>query len=278
MNKIFVFQEIAYKINFLKKQNKNIITNFYPNIEIVTNWINSGNFYLVQDAETLILLRYNKNFVNLYFVTTSYESLQNSLTHLNGEIENPLFVTGLVGKMSDISLTSDVFLRSGFREYATLCRMSRKVPDKDYFDPKSNVVSAQIKHANNILNLLYTYFDPLSEQLPDIAEIKRLIDNNSIGIYLLNNQILGFVIYIIKGYTSYLKFLFVHPEHRDKKIGSALLSNYYLNSKDAKLMILWVLLSNENAVEIYKHYGFQMDNFYNIVLTKNLINNGKENK
>ncbi|MFA6771003.1 MAG: GNAT family N-acetyltransferase, partial [Bacteroidales bacterium] len=83
---------------------------------------------------------------------------------------------------------------------------------------------------------------------------------------------------IIKGYTSYLKFLFVHPKHRDKKIGSALLSNYFMRSKDAKLMILWVLLSNENAVGIYKHYGFQMDNFYNIVLTKKLIKNGKENK
>ncbi|MFA6770309.1 MAG: hypothetical protein WCR71_03965, partial [Bacteroidales bacterium] len=154
MNSVFIYNEIAYKINFLKKQSKNIITNFYPNIEIVTNWINSGNFYLAQDGDTLILLRFNKGFMNLYFVASSYESLQSSLIHLNYKVENPLYVADLVGKMSDLRFTSDVFLKSGFREYATICKMSRKVPDKDYFDPKSNVVSAQIKHANNILDLL----------------------------------------------------------------------------------------------------------------------------
>jgi len=277
MDKIFNYQEINDKIKFLKEGKKGIITNFYPDIEIVTYWINSGNLYFIQHAETLLLLRSNKDFLNLYFVTASYYSLQNALTYLNPEMSDIRFVVDLVGKMPDIILASDIFIKSGFSEYAKLCRMSRKVSDNEHFAINSHILPANITHAENILDLLYTYFDPVSEQLPGIDEVNKWIDNGNISIYLSGNKILGFVIYINKGYSSYLRYWFVHPQHRDKKIGSALLNKYFSDGKDARLMFFWVILSNENAVLRYKHYGFQMENFYDIVLTKNLINNETEN-
>lgn len=277
MDKIFNYQEINDKIKFLKEGKKGIITNFYPDIEIVTCWINSGDLHFFQYAETLLLLRNNKDFVNLYFIAVSYDSLQKALIHLNQEMSDIRFVADLVGKLPDIGPVSDVFIKSGFSEYSKLCRMSRKVPDNNHFAINSHILPAKIIHAENILDLLYTYFDPVSEQLPGIDEVKKWITNGNISIYLSDNKILGFVIYINKGYSSYLRYWFVHPEHRDKKIGSALLNKYFSDGKDARLMFFWVVLSNENAVLRYKHYGFQMENFYDIVLTKNLINNETEN-
>lgn len=277
MDKIFNYQEINDKIKFLKEGKKGIITNFYPDIEIVTCWINSGDLHFFQYAETLLLLRNNKDFVNLYFIAVSYDSLQKALIHLNQEMSDIRFVADLVGKLPDIGPVSDVFIKSGFSEYSKLCRMSRKVPDNKHFAINSHILPAKIIHAENILDLLYTYFDPVSEQLPGIDEVKKWITNGNISIYLSDNKILGFVIYINKGYSSYLRYWFVHPEHRDKKIGSALLNKYFSDGKDARLMFFWVVLSNENAVLRYKHYGFQMENFYDIVLTKNLINNETEN-
>jgi GNAT superfamily N-acetyltransferase len=277
MDKIFNYQEINDKIKFLKEGKKGIITNFYPDIEVVTRWINSGDLCFYQHAETLLLLRSNKDFMNLYFVSASNDSLQSALIHLNQEMSNIRLVADLVGKMHDIGLTSDVFVKSGFAEYTRLCRMSRKISENDHFAIDSHILPAKNIHAKSILDLLYTYFDPVSEQLPGIDEVKKWITNGNIFIYLSDDQILGFVIYINKGYSSYLRYWFVHPEHRDKKIGSALLNKYFSDSKDARLMFFWVILSNENAVFRYKHYGFQMENFYDIVLTKNLINNETEN-
>ncbi|EKD30769.1 MAG: hypothetical protein ACD_77C00477G0037 [uncultured bacterium] len=277
MDKIFNYQEIIDKIKFLKEGKKGIITNFYPDIEIVTRWINSGNLHFFQHAETLLLLRSNKDFRNLYFVTASYDSLQKALIHLNHEMNDVRFVVDLVGKMPDIGLTSNAFINSGFGEYAKLCRMSRKVSDNEHFAINSHILPAKITHAENILDLLYTYFDPVSEQLPGTDEVKKWIANGNVSVYSSDGQILGFVIYINKGFSSYLRYWFVHPGHRDKKIGSALLNKYFSDSKDVRLMFFWVILSNENAVVRYKHYGFQMENFYDIVMTKNLINNEKEN-
>ena len=277
MDRISNYQEINDKIKFIKEGKKGIITNFYPDIEIVTCWINSVNLHFFQNEEKLLLLSTNKDFVNLYFVAASYDSLQNALIHLNHEMSDISFVADLVGKIPDIGLASDVFIKSGFSEYSKLCRMSRKVSDNDHFAINSHILPAKIIHAENILDLLYAYFDPVSEQLPGIDEVKKWITNGNTYIYLSDNQILGFVIYVNKGYSSYLRYWFVHPEHRDKKIGSALLNKYFSDGKDARLMFFWVILSNENAVLRYKHYGFQMENFYDIVLTKNLINNETEN-
>ena len=145
--------------------------------------------------------------------------------------------------------------------------MSKKTEEDNNTGISLNLKTAKIEQTNTILNLLNTYFDPIAEQLPNYDEILNWIKQGHISVYETEGNVLGFVIYDLKGLTSYLRYWFVHPEHRNKKIGSILLSKFFSDSKGTKRQLFWVIQSNDNAIKRYKHYGFEPENLYDSVMT-----------
>ena len=267
MNKVYNYQDVLDAINGIKEGNKGFITNFYPDIVKVKGWINSGDFYIIKIMDTLFLFRENQGFVNLFFCTTSHVMLNQTLFELKIEIQETHLVVDLLGKMSDVMLLSEVFKRNDFYEYVTLCRMSKKTEEDNNTGISLNLKTAKIEQTNTILNLLNTYFDPIAEQLPNYDEILNWIKRGHISVYETEGNVLGFVIYDLTGLTSYLRYWFVHPEHRNKKIGSILLSKFFSDSKGTKRQLFWVIQSNDNAIKRYKHYGFELENLYDSVMT-----------
>ena len=153
----------------------------------------------------------------------------------------------------------------------TLCRMNKSSQDILISDNHESLKVAGRQHADSIFHLLNTYFDPVAEQLPSQEEILAWIDQGNISIFEENKEILGFVIYNLIGLTSYLRYWFVHPQHRDKKIGSVLLNKFFSASKEAKRQLFWVIQSNDNAIKRYKHYGFEPENLVDSVMTNKNI-------
>ena len=166
-----------------------------------------------------------------------------------------------------------VFNHNGFNVYTSLVRMSR------IYNGISIVYEATDQHlkvANqdeslDVFNQLKTFFDPKAEQLPTQDEIIEWSNNGNILVYKIQNQVAGFIIYQLVGVTLYLRYWFVSPLFRDRKLGSKLFNYFLSKGKDSKRQIFWVIQTNENAIIRYKHYGFKEEKMYNFVLTnKNL--------
>lgn len=270
MNKVINYQQVLDAVNAIKESGKGFITNFYPDIIKINRWINSGDFYYSKFEDTLFLYRNNNNFINLFYCSTSKEMLSNALSIYNFKSQESLFVIDLLGKDSDIKLLKEIFKNNNFSEYVSLCRMSKNTENINE-TINDNLKYAKIEHANDLLYLLNTYFDPIAEQLPSYEEILKWINERHIMIYESEGKINGFMIYDLIGLTSYLRYWFVHPEHRNAKIGSILLNNFFTESNKTKRQLFWVIQSNDNAIKRYKHYGFVPENLYDYVLTNKNI-------
>ena len=98
-------------------------------------------------------------------------------------------------------------------------------------------------------------------------------NKNSMLVIKDEEKIAGFIIFEIKGFTSYLRYWFVDEKYRNKKVGSQLISKFFDLSGNTKRIIFWVIQSNENAIKRYKHYGFTEENLVDHVFSNksNLI-------
>jgi ribosomal protein S18 acetylase RimI-like enzyme len=150
--------------------------------------------------------------------------------------------------------------------------MSRiTVPNESEKPSLSLVKKAQSSDVNAILNLFHNYFDPIAEQLPTEDEIYNWIKKDHLILVQEKEEIQGFVIFDLIGVTSYLRYWFVHPEYRNRKLGSILLNEYFKVSARSKRQLFWVIQSNENAISRYLHYGFKHENLNDYILTNENI-------
>ncbi len=161
-----------------------------------------------------------------------------------------------------------LFLKHGFFQYATLVRMSKINNNQAFEEIKSNhLIFADGDKANEVYNLLQKHFDPYAEQLPLIEEINAWIDKNQLIIYSDDNkQIQGFIIFECAAQTAYLRYWFVHPDHREKRIGSTLLRSFFAAGRTAKRHLFWVIESNFNAIKRYEHYGFKNEELFDYIM------------
>lgn len=154
-----------------------------------------------------------------------------------------------------------------FNEYNKLIRMSRMTPQDDTFVLNDKVEIGSIEDANQVRELLLMNFDIKCEQIPYQEEIDQYAKDKRILVYKENSEVYGFVIFESNRSTHYLRYWFVHPEHRDKKIGSMLLNRFFYEGNNTRRQLFWVITNNENAIKRYRHYGFQEEDLYDIVLS-----------
>lgn len=271
MDKVNSFPEIQDAIKTVKEWNKGFITNFYPEVDKINLWIMNGQFHKKIIGNTAFFFREKTEFNYLFYCSSSIETLNQSLTQLKSTLDNTLLVIDIIGKEPDIQLVVRTFMQNGFSFYTTLNRMSRNTTKDENKNPFLGLITAKISHTEAIYNLLNMYFDPLAEQLPSRDEINNWIKLNHLILIEEKGEILGFVIFDLIGVTSYLRYWFVHPQHRNRKIGSILLKEYFTRSAETKRQLFWVIQTNENAINRYLHYGFNPENLHDYILTNKNI-------
>ncbi|KIA99833.1 GNAT family N-acetyltransferase [Flavobacterium sp. KMS] len=271
MRKVSDFSEINQAVVRIKNFKKKIITNFYPNREKNEVWISEGNFYIIEFAEVTYFLNKKSDFYVLFFIASSNEELVNSLSKLMKDFEDEKLILDIVQR-EETSELLDIFYSQSFNYYTSLVRMNRLNVKKDFSSVAiEGIKDASIKDLNSLYNLFQTFFDEKAEQLPEEKELERWIKNKNVLIFEDENEIGGFLIYEIIGSTLYLRYWFVHPDFREKKIGSKLFNVFENRGKDTNRHLFWVIKSNENAIKRYKHYGFVEEKMYNFVLTNKMI-------
>jgi len=271
MNKLTSYSDIQGAIMEIKKIGRGFITNLYLEEEKMNIWIATGKLYKIDLGDMVFFLRFRNDFAYLYYCAPSIISLSHSLFLLKKIVPDTLLVIDIIGKEPDVSTIVKVFEEQSFYLYTILNRMSRRSIYNYSETDFQNIIVADHSKVEGIYNILYCYFDPLAEQLPAIGEIKNWITKNNILIFEEKNEIIGMLIYELNGMTSYLRYWFVHPGYRDRKIGAALLKKYFKQSLEAKRQLFWVINTNNNAIKRYEHYGFNSENLFDYVLTNKNI-------
>jgi ribosomal protein S18 acetylase RimI-like enzyme len=271
---------ILDSITKTKNHNRGYLTNFFLDIPKSELWIKQNLFFYDVIGETFFFFKKNLGFYNLFYITPEISIFQKDFDVLLKNNSEEVFVIDLLGQMQDIEKLKDKLAKVGFHNYTSLVRMSKlqtQVSNSESCNPY--VYYSRVKECYKVFELLQKYFDPYAEQLPLIEEILFWSQNNNILIYCDDsNEIQGFLIYELKGMTSYLRYWFVHPDYRDKKIGSTLFRKFLGDSSDSKRQIFWVIDSNDNAIKRYEHYGFKKETLMDsIMININKNYEGKDN-
>lgn len=280
MNIVENYEFIKKSICSVKELKKGYITNFYENEMVVSSWIREKLLSNYQSGEAVFLFKKNRYLMlsNLFYIAPSNEILEEGLKYILKIHPDSLIVCDVLTKIDNTDLKI-LFENAGFFHYKSLMRMNRiKHYSKSDHDI-SNVVVAGINQMEQVFLLLQDYFDPIAEQLPDKEKLRNWIFNKNVLTYSIENNVIGFIIYEIIGSTLYLRYWFVDPDYREKRIGSKLFASFLSKGATSRRQLFWVIDSNENAIKRYKHYGFKEDGTYDLIMTnKKLKHDGKNIK
>jgi ribosomal protein S18 acetylase RimI-like enzyme len=261
-------EQIQLSMNKIRELRKGYLTNLFLDIDKWTLWIKNELIEYETVGNSVFFFKRNAQFYHLYFMATDHETLSNDLILFQRTHPNKEFVSDILGSKTAVSVLKAVFIKNGYYEYTSLVRMSRINSSKiNNEQKKENIVYANIETSKTVFDLMYKFFDERAEQLPLLEEFFIWSENNRIIVCTDDmNNILGFLIFDLVGQTSFLRYWFVHPDHRDKKIGSLLLHKFFEDSLNSKRQLFWVIETNKNAIDRYEHFGFKKEDMFDCVL------------
>lgn len=266
MDRVNTLEEINGYVHVIKNHQKGFLTNFFLDKSKHSYWISKGELYSMAYDKCIFLIRRSPLANYLFYFSTDVDSLRDGLGEIS-RLECPL-VLDLVGTEQMTAPIKELFLKNKFTLYESLYRMSRTGLPLNQEKTCTDVLRACREDAEEVCQLLTDHFDPLSEQLPTLEEIRHFIEGNGILVYKNDDRVVGFIIYELLGITLYLRYWFVSPEFRELKIGSRLFEAFMYEGRNTKRQLFWVIASNENAIKRYEHYGFRAEELYDYVLIK----------
>jgi hypothetical protein len=187
MNLVNSILNITESYNAVKGYNKSLITNLFLNANRIEKLIKDKEFFEIRYEETIFFLRKKNTFTNLYYYSTSYESLEKSLKELLKNINTETLIVDIISK-DEINLEKNIFESSNFNIYTSLVRMSAMSDYQLTIQPNEAYIrNANEKDSIELIKLLFNFFDPKAEQLPDLDDIHSWIKNDNIILYVKND-------------------------------------------------------------------------------------------
>ena len=263
-------QSIYKRISDLKENSRDCLTNFYPNEEKLDYWIKKSILFTKNTKDTVFYFRKDRDFFHLYFYSRNKLDLEQELKIINSELTD-IFIVDYIGNESNINIMVDVLEQCGFHKYIMYKRMKKFINANEILpDVNQDISYADLEDAPIIFSMFENNFDRFAEQLPTIDELEIAIRNREIIVLKDAINIAGILIRKMTPKSSLWMFFLVNKEYRNKKIGSKLLSFYFNECKDKRITMM-VLANNYNAINIYKHYGFDFDGIVDQIMTNKNI-------
>ena len=241
------------------------ITNFFLDQIKHGLWIKKGDCYLEREGNTFFIIKKSLAFWNVFYCSTILDEFGNDLSTFIAKHHAVTMMFDIVGRDTQCQPVVKLFRSKGCKEVASLVRLTRMTAAIEYTADKT-IRYADEKDIPVISELLHTYFNDQTEQIPYNEELIDYAHQGHVLACIEEGRMAGFLIYEINASTLYLRYWFTHPDFRDKKVGSRLLHRFLEEGKDTKRQLLWVVRSNENAIKRYKHYGFIEENMYDFVM------------
>jgi acyl carrier protein/GNAT superfamily N-acetyltransferase len=268
MKNVSNIAEVFRAVAEIKKESRGAwITNLYPEEKKLQYWIDQQIFYVEHTPHTIFFLRKDQDFYHLYFYSESYLCLASSLEAINN---SDILVADCIGSKNEMEPVIDAFICAKYHLYTSFDRMKKIVSEDEYKEISGVITLPGISEAGIIFTMLENAFDRFAEQLPSEAELKTIIKNQQALIIREGNDIAGILIRKKTGKSATLQHFLVAERYRGNKLGSRLLK-YFINECMGGVITLWVLSSNKNAIEVYKHLGFTVDSMNNLVFINKTI-------
>lgn len=269
MEKVTSIELLLSLVCEVRNLRKGFITNFYTDIFKHGIWIQKDVFFFEKCRDSLFLIKKNETFWNVFYCSTTISELSEALKDFQKSYSSQVMMVDVVGSAEQSVPLIKMFTENNYLDYSSLVRMARLTPQNIINCKNENLSYADATDAEEIHEMLTKYFDVRCEQIPYIEELKKYAENHSIILYKEDCRILGFVVFESNANTHYLRYWFVYPEHRDKKIGSILLNRFFYEGRTTRRQLFWVITNNDNAIKRYRHYGFAEENLFDYVMSNN---------
>ncbi len=248
-----------------------LTTNFYPTPEKLQRWIEAGELFSLTAGNVLFILRRDRDFLHLHYLASQPGDLVAALRELVDSPRDTLAVD-VLGKLEQVSAIAELFGTVGFRPHRTLRRMTKaSTGDAPAAAADPEVVFAQESDGTALAAMLDAALDRHAEQIPDADEMARAAAERKVLILRSGDAIAGLLFYEATGQSSLLRHWLVDGAHRDKRVGARLMRRYFAECKDVRRFTLWVISDNDNAIDRYKHYGYQQDALIDQVLMRQAV-------
>ncbi len=268
MEKVVSIEQLHFLPAEIKRLRLGFITNFFLDPIKHGVWIEKGDCYWEREGNTLFLIKESPSFWNVYYCSTNYEEFDNSLSAFLVKYNNKTMMFDIVGRDVQCHQMVELLQNKGFNVATSLVRMTRITSPIEY-NVDGSIRQATEKDIPIVSDLLHTYFDEKTEQIPYNQELEDYARKGHVLLCEEGKHIVGFLIYEITTSTQYLRYWFTHPDYRERKVGSRLLRCFFEDGKNTKRQLFWVITSNDNAIMRYKHYGFTEENMYDFVMQIN---------
>ena len=262
-------EQLRSFITAVRSKRKGFITNFFLDEFKHGVWISNGDLYYYQHADSFLIIRQSETFCNVFYIGTTINEVLNAVSKLKALLPGKQMMFDVVGRKEQCQPVYDAFVAAGFTESTSLVRMVRKTVPIAYDSAFNKIKKATEKQAEEVYNLLHQYFNAENEQIPYIEELKEYARLGHIHVYVEDEKVIGFIVYEKNATTLYWRYWFVHPDYRDRHIGSLLFHRLFFEANDTARQLLWVIITNENAKKRQEHYGFAEENMYDYVMKFN---------
>lgn len=264
MNQIVDFTYSDIKSELFRLKSKEMKTNFFMTESQFNQLLSENKIIVFKTEKACFLLTDDFGFKRMYFIVSNALELNPFLEYLTANYQSEISVE-TAGNSNYLQEIKETFLQNGFFEYSSMVRMSKIRNEKEELNFE-NIHLLTIDKKEEFHSLYKKYFDKFVERIPTSEEIDAFIENKSAYYFSDNNEIQGFIVFEIYGIISHLRYWFVHPNYREKKIGSKLIQLFFNIGENVKRELFWVIESNENAIKRYKHFGFVEEDMHNLIL------------
>lgn len=254
-----------------------LMTNFYPVPDKLQRSVERGQLFSIAAGNVLFVLRRDRDFLHLSFVASSAAELATAVREVVASIADTVTVD-VLGPRERVAEIAELFAHAGFRGHCELHRMTKVAkqgePSPSPAPPDPEVVYAGRDDAAALAGMLETALDRYTEQIPDEDEMATAISDRKVMIIRSDRRsspagsIAGMLFSDVTGQSSLLRHWVVDPAHRDQRIGARLIRRYFADCKDVRRFLLWVISDNHNAIDRYRHYGYQQDGLIDRVLIR----------
>lgn len=265
MRTVDSIEQIRHLVSVVRAKRNGFITNFYLDPDKHTLWIDKGILFYLSIGDTIFLIKKNERFSNLFYCSTTVESLSSDMDGLRGQIADSTLIIDIVGKESQCLPIAQMLQEKGFSVGTSLVRMTRK-NEPVVYEKDESVRVAKLEDIPLVNATLHRHFDERLEQLPFVEELESYAKDGGIFISEDEEKMIGFLIFEKCVSTMYLRYWFTDPLYRGRRIGARLMRRFFEEGRDTTRQILWVMRDNENAIVCYKHYGFEEEALIDYVM------------
>lgn len=249
------------------KRAGSLTTNFYPTQDKLQRWTSGGELFSLTAGNVLFLLRRDRDFLHLSYLANRPADLAAALGELVANT-NETFTADVLGKEQPVAEITEMFVAAGFRAHSTLHRMTLTGTSPAAVDVDSEVVFASTDDAAALAAMLEGALDRFAEQIPDADEMRRAAADRKVLVIRSGGALAGMLFFDLTGQSSLLRHWLVDEAHRGQRVGARLMRRYFAECKDVRRFVLWVISDNDNAIDRYKHYGYQRDGLIDQVLMR----------